>query len=95
MRACRLAARAVLNKARVEGEAAQGGDLDMNRTPSEWEREFAAQQQAAMAETTCAPLGAQGSDRKASGDVQEDGADRTASDWVNAFEKERNAVMNS
>lgn len=87
----RLAARAVLNKARVEGEAEGDKDpSDMDRTPSEWEREFASQQAAAMAETACAP---QASQRQGSNDSQ--CANRTASDWVKAFEQERQAVMNS
>jgi len=86
-RAGRLVARAVLNKAHVEGQD-NDRENDMNRTPSEWEREFVAQQAAAMAETACAAQ-----PRLASGDSQ--GAHRTASDWVDEFEKERHAVMNA
>ncbi len=52
----------------------------MDRTPSEWEREFQAQQSAAMSEVPAS----------SAADVN-----RTPSDWLKAFEKEREQVMGS
>ena len=59
----------------------------MDRTPSEWEREFQAQQMAAMNEdlSRC---------RRSSGDSVAE-ANRTPSDWMKAFDREREMVMGS
>jgi hypothetical protein len=57
----------------------------MDRTPSEWEREFQAQQMAAMNEDLSTR-------RRSSGNSVAE-ANRTPSDWMKAFERERETVM--
>ncbi len=58
----------------------------MERSPSEWEREFQAQQMAAMNQELSTA-------RRSSSVNSAAEANRTPSDWMKAFEREREMVM--